>query len=93
MHSLTTRAQADHYRRQRLVQLPPRPPRFVPAQERPAYRLATGLLRLVVAALALLVLATALYPAGQPSRPLRLTEEAPARGLARSIWYESDYAN
>jgi len=76
MHSITTRARADHFRRQQLRALPTPPPRFVPAAERPAYRLATGLLRLVLTLLALLVLGTALWPAGQ-TRPLRVASEAP----------------
>ena len=90
MHSLTTRNEADRYRRQRLLTVPTPPPPVVPYYDQPLYKLAKKLLRWVCVLLGLLILGTALYPPGEPTRPLRLTEEQPAP-VSRAAWYESDY--
>ena len=89
MHKLTTRTQAEVWRRERLLTVPTPPAPVVPYYDRPLYKLATKLLRWVCVVLGLLILGTALYPPGKPTRPLRLTEERPVVG--RAAWYESDY--
>jgi len=76
VHSLTTRARAEADRRERLTRvLPPRPLPFVPLHQRPSYRRAIWLLRLVLSLLALLLLGAALWPSGKSTRPLRLADE------------------
>lgn len=69
----------------------PTPPAQVPAyDEQPTYRFVMTALRWVLSLLALLILGAALYPGGEPSRPLRLADEAPA---SRTAWHESDYSH
>jgi hypothetical protein len=76
--ALSTRAQADRWRRQHLIQVPTPPPAVVPYHQRPAYRHAIAALRLVVALLAFFIVAAALWPGGEPTYPLRLAEEQPS---------------
>lgn len=64
------------------VTVPTPPPRVLPYYERPAYRRAIAALRWVVSPLFLLILGAALYPSGEPTRPLRVAEETPATPLA-----------
>ena len=73
--ALTTRAQAEHWRRQHLIQVPTPPPAVTPYYERPAYCYTIAALRLVVALAVLLILGTALWPGGTPTHPLRLADE------------------
>jgi hypothetical protein len=73
--ALTTRAQADNWRRQHLIQVPTPPPVTLPYYEQPTYKLLMTLLRWVVGLLALFILAAALYPSGEPTRPVRLADE------------------
>jgi hypothetical protein len=75
--ALTTRAQAENWRRQHLIQVPTPPPVVLPYYQRPTYRHTIAALRLVAALLALFILAAALWPGGQPTRPLRLADEQP----------------
>jgi hypothetical protein len=77
--ALTTRAQAEHWRRQHLIQVPTPPPAALPYYEQPTYKLLMVLLRWVVGLLALFILAAALWPGGRPTRPLRLAEETPTQ--------------
>jgi hypothetical protein len=81
--ALTTRAQADRWRQQHVIQVPTPPPAALPYYEQPTYKLLMALLRWVVGLLALFLLAAALWPGGQPTRPLRLAEE-PATLIGRS---------
>lgn len=83
--ALTTRAQAENWRRQQLQTTPPmRPTAPAPALS-PGLRLLA--LRLL-GVLALLILGAALWPGAEPTRPLRLADE-PAG--SRTAWHESDY--
>jgi hypothetical protein len=73
--ALTTRAQAENWRRQHLIQVPTPPPATLPYYEQPLYKMLLALLRWAVGLLALLIVAAALWPGGQPTRPLRLADE------------------
>jgi hypothetical protein len=73
--ALTTRAQAENWRRQHLIQVPTPLPAALPYYEQPTYKLLMALLRWVVGLLALFILAAALWPGGEPTRPLRLADE------------------
>lgn len=75
MHSLTTRARAEHYLRQQLRATRPAPR---PTPRRALTERQRLLLALLLGLAALLGLATALWPAGQPTRPLRYADESPA---------------
>ena len=80
--ALTTRAQAENWRRQHLIQVPTSPTPVEPYYQRPTYRRAIHALRWVVVLLGLLILGTALHPGGEPTRPLRVAEEVPASPVA-----------
>ena len=85
-HLLTTRARAEQSHRARLL-APAAPPR-------PAYSpaISEGLRLLAIRLLGILflvVLGTALYPGGEPTRPLQIAEPVP---MGHSTWYASDSA-
>jgi hypothetical protein len=77
--ALTTRAQAENWRRQQLQTTPPARPAAPAPGLSPGLRLLA--LRLL-GVLALLILGAALWPSGEPTRPLRLADEQPANQMA-----------